>query len=85
MREITRQDVSTTLVETLNSKAETGVTKNKAGVLKMDLSPIEPDLHQPHRILPSKLHDRLREGVMSCQEIMERLGRRRERVTTGCG
>lgn len=78
MREMRPRDVSSPEVDTLSSTADTGVTKNKAGVLEMDLSRIEPDFDQPHRILPSKLHDRLEEGMMSCQAIMEQLLRRRE-------
>lgn len=56
--EIRRQDVPTTRVETLSSTVDIGLTKNKVGVLEMDLSRIEPHFHQPHRILPSKLHVR---------------------------
>lgn len=77
LREIKPRDISPGDAEMLSSTVDTGVTKSKAVVLEIDLGRIKPDLNQPRRILPSDLHERLREGEITCPEAIEELLRRR--------
>ncbi len=76
LREIEARQVSPGDAEMLSSTVDTGVTTSKAVVLEIDLDRISPDFDQPRRILPFDLHQRLREGEVSCREAMEELLRR---------
>jgi hypothetical protein len=76
LREIKPREVSATDAEMLSSTVDTGVTTSKAVVLEIDLERIQPDFGQPRRILPSDLHERLREGEVSCREAIQELLRR---------
>jgi hypothetical protein len=78
------QEVFVAPVETLSSAADTGPKKGDPMVLEMDLRRIEVYFHQPHRIVASRLHDRLREVMKSCREITGQLRRRRERDDRVC-
>jgi hypothetical protein len=78
LREVKPREVSPGDAEMLSSTVDTGVTRSEAVVLDIDLGRIESDFDQPRRILPSDLHERLRNGQISPREAVEQLLRRRD-------
>jgi ParB-like chromosome segregation protein Spo0J len=78
LREIKARQVSLGDAEMLGPTVDSGVTRSGAVVLEIDLDRIKPDFSQPRRILPSDLHERLRDGQISPRKAMEQLLRRRE-------
>jgi ParB-like chromosome segregation protein Spo0J len=78
LREIKPRGVSATDAEMLSSTVDTGVSTSKAVVLEIELERIRPDFGQPRRILPSDLHQRLRQRETACREAIEELLRRRK-------
>lgn len=78
LREIKPREVPPGDAAMLSSTVDTGVSKSKAVVLEIDLERIKPDFIQPRRVLPSGLHNTLRQGEITCRKAIEELLRRPE-------